>query len=203
MYRNIIFDVGQVLLSFEPEIFSRTFIKDHEERRSFVNSIFLGQEWSRFDRGILQKEEIISHLKKKYPNWKEIIEKVVGNWEEMLEPIPGTVKILKKIKEMEMYHLFLLSNFPRESFYDVNRKNEFFQLFDGFVVSGEEGYKKPEKEIYQILLKRYSLKAKESLFIDDVLCNIKGGERLGIKGLLYVGSEELHQDLLSLQIIAS
>ncbi len=191
MFKNIVFDVGDVLLTFGIEEFVEDIFTSCHEREDFVAKIFRGREWLMADRGELDEKELLERLLERYPYWKESIKEKVGRWEEIVEPIRGTVEIVKELKRDGDRRLFILSNFPREAFSRAKEKNDFFTLFHGIVVSYEEGFIKPEREIYQVLLERYSLLANETLFIDDRLVNIRGAREMGIEGILYEGPERL------------
>ena len=100
----------------------------------------------------------------------------------MLIPITENVEIAYELKK-KGYHLYLLSNFHKEAIQTMYQQYDFFDIFEGGVISAEEKVVKPDEEIYTILLERYHLNPEESLFIDDSLANIKAGNRLGIQGI--------------------
>lgn len=195
LIKTIVFDVGQVLLTFEVEEYVRDLFGAKEEREKFSQRIFRGEEWLLADRGKLNEKELLTKLIERYPYWKESIVEKVGSWEEIVKPIEESVEIVRELKKCEDRKLFILSNFPREAFTRAKEKYDFFALFDGIVVSYEEGLIKPERGMYLALLERYSLLAHETLFIDDRLVNIQGGREMGIEGILYEGPDRLRSAL--------
>ena len=101
---------------------------------------------------------------------------------------------MPKLKE-KGYKLYILSNFHREAFLEIERKCEFEKYFDGKVVSYDVKLLKPEKEIYEELLKKYNLNPEETLFIDDTLANTEGAEKLGISTIHLINKEKLKEEL--------
>ena len=167
MIKNIIFDLGNVLLSFKPEEFLLQFTSDKEYIKQFVTKITRSKLWLDLDRGFesLENAEII--FISRYPEEEELISLFFKHWMEMLTPIEENISILLDLSESG-YNTYILSNYIKEAFKFVKEKFDFFTLFDGQIISGEENVIKPEKAIYETLLRRYQLIPEESLFIDDV-----------------------------------
>lgn len=198
MYKNIIFDIGNVLLSFNPREYLEEKITE-DKIEDLYREIFQSKEWIKLDRGTITENEAINKIIERNINYGNDIKLVFEDWYDILKPIEETIEILKELKE-NGYKIFYLSNFHDLAFKDVKRKNNFFELFDGGVVSYEEKLIKPEEEIYKLILKRYDLKAEESIFIDDTKLNIEGAERLNINTLLFETPEKLRSDLNKLNI---
>lgn len=198
MYKNIIFDIGNVLLSFNPREYLEEKITE-DKIEDLYREIFQSKEWIMLDRGTITENEAINKIIERNINYGNDIKLVFEDWHDILKPIEETIEILKELKE-NGYKIFYLSNFHDLAFKDVKRKNNFFELFDGGVVSYEEKLIKPEEEIYKLILKRYDLKAEESIFIDDTKLNIEGADRLNINTLLFETPEKLRSDLNKLNI---
>ncbi|MGH4124830.1 MAG: HAD family hydrolase [Clostridium sp.] len=180
MIKNIIFDIGNVLLEFKPlDYLKRTFNDDNIEKL-FYKEIFQSEEWLNLDRGTITQEEAVKIISLRNPNREIPIKKCMDNWIEILTPIEGTVKILSQLKE-NGYKLYLLSNFHSLAFETIYSKYDFFKHFDGGTISYKENLLKPQAEIYTKLLDTYKLNAEECLFIDDTLVNVEAANRLGIK----------------------
>ena len=180
MIKNIIFDIGNVLLEFKPlDYLKRTFNDDNIEKILY-KEIFQSEEWLHLDRGTLTQDEAIEIISLRNPNHEIHIKKCMDNWIEILTPIESTVKILSQLKE-KGYNLYLLSNFHSLAFETICSKYDFFKYFDGGIISYKENLLKPQAEIYTKLLETYNLNADECLFIDDTLVNIEAADRLGIK----------------------
>lgn len=198
MYTNIIFDIGNVLLSFNPKEYLKGKITE-EKIEDLYREIFQSEEWVMLDRGTITENEAINKIIDRNSKYGDDIKLVFEDWYNILKPIEETIEILKDLKN-NGYKIFYLSNFHDLAFKDVRRKNNFFELFDGGVVSYEEKLIKPEEEIYKLILKRYNLIAEESIFIDDTKLNIEGAEKLSINTLLFETPEKLRSDLKNLNI---
>lgn len=181
MIKNIIFDLGNVLIRFKPEEFVNKNIKK-EYREKFFNVIFKGQEWADLDRGILEYSDAVKIFSEKIPECSSEIKKLFDNYIlDVLEPIEKNIEIMKSLKGK--YKLFVLSNFHYPAFDYIFENWEFFKYFDGKVVSGHCKLLKPEKKIYELLCLTYSLKPNECVFIDDTKVNIEAAEEFGINGI--------------------
>lgn len=181
MIKNIIFDLGNVLIRFKPEEFVNKNIKK-EYREKFFNAVFKGQEWADLDRGVLEYSDAVKIFSEKIPECSSEIKKLFDNYIlDVLEPIEKNIEIMKSLKGK--YKLFVLSNFHYPAFDYIFKNWEFFKYFDGKVVSGHCKLLKPEKKIYELLCLTYSLKPNECVFIDDTKANIEAAEKFGINGI--------------------
>ena len=169
MYKNIIFDLGNVVLDYNPKVYLKNKLNDTKSEELVLDSIFKSKEWPMLDRGTITEEVAIKNIVSRNIESKDIIELAFENWYEMLTPL--------------------------NAFEIVTEKYEFFNLFEGGIVSFREQLLKPEKEIYNRLLERYGLIPEESIFIDDVLENVKGAGEEGIKGIQFKNINELRKEL--------
>lgn len=194
MIKNVIFDIGNVLLEFKPlDYLKRTFNDDNLEKFLY-KEVFQCKEWLHLDRGILTQDEVIKVISLRNPMQEVHIKKCMDNWIDILSPIEGTVKILNELNE-KGYKLYLLSNFHSLAFETVYSRYDFFKYFDGGIISYKENLLKPESEIYTKLLDTYNLNAEECLFIDDTLVNIEAARRLGINTVHFESCEMLGKSL--------
>ena len=115
--------------------------------------------------------------------------------------IPESVQLFKELKDKNEYKFYALTNWSAELFPIALKRYDFLHWFDGRVVSGEEKTRKPFPEFYQRLLKRYDLDAKETLFIDDNLRNVKAAEGLGIPSIHFKDAESLRKELIELKVL--
>ena len=189
MCRNIIFDIGNVLLDFNPKEYLKSKMK--EDKVDYVHKeIFESEEWIMLDRGTILEEEAIKIITSRSNGNEELIKIAFEKWYDILNPIEKTVDILKNLKESG-YKVYYLSNFHLKAFEHVTSKYNFFNIFDGGVVSYEEKIIKPEKEIYNKIIEKYKLNVNESIFIDDMECNINKAREVGFKTILFKNPEEL------------
>lgn len=182
--KNIVFDFGGVLLDWNPRYAYRTVFDNEKEMEYFLTKI-CSPEWNaEHDRG-RPFAEGVKLLQSKHPEYCEAIALYYDRWEDMLKgEIAGGVDLLRKMKA-EGYGIYGLTNWSAETIGIAYRKYDFFKLFDGIVVSGEEKLIKPDKRIYEVLLNRYSLSAGECLFLDDSPANIKAAKECGFKAILF------------------
>ncbi|MFN5913977.1 MAG: HAD-IA family hydrolase, partial [Chitinophagaceae bacterium] len=131
-----------------------------------------------------------------YPEHRELILAYYERWEEMLVgPILPTVELFKNIKSSGKYKLYALTNWSAETFPRALELFDFLHWFDGRVVSGEEKTRKPYKEIYDIILNRFSLSPQKTLFIDDNIKNINAAKEIGINCIHFSSPEQLTEEL--------
>lgn len=198
MIKNVIFDLGNVLLSFEPKEYVKSKVIE-EKIEEIYESIFKSKEWPMLDRGTITEEEAkVNIINRKVEN-KDFINSVFENWYDILTPIESSVEVLKKLKERG-YKVFYLSNFHLAAFEYVTKKHDFFALFDGGVVSYKEKLLKPEKEIYEKILCEYNLEPNETVFIDDMEVNVKAAINNGMKGIILKNPIDLKNELEKLDI---
>lgn len=192
---TIIFDLGGVLIDWNPRYAYRKIFKTEEEIEWFLENITTSEWNENQDAGYpLHKatEELIS----KHPEWEPEIKAYYGRWLEMLgEAIHETVELLHKIKATGKYKLYALTNWSAETFHHALERFEFFKLFDGVVVSGAEKMRKPSPEFYNVLLDRYHIEPSTSIFIDDSLRNVQGAEAVGITGVQFHNPSQVKESL--------
>lgn len=177
--KHILFDLGGVLVDWDPNYLYTKLIPDQEERKWFLEQV-CSLDWNEQQDGGRTIEEGIKVLSALYPGYADLIFAYYDRWEEMLRgPIEGTVAIFSALKKNKNVGLYALTNWSAETFPRALEIFDFLHCFDGRVVSGEEKTRKPFNEIYEIFLKRYSLSANQTLFIDDNSRNILAAEKLG------------------------
>lgn len=192
----VVFDIGNVLLSFKPLEFLNNRYTDEEIVSILFKEIFRSKEWLMLDRGTLTEKEAIDIISKRIPEYKEYVEDVFKNYYEMLLPIDSSIELAYKLKE-EGYKLYLLSNYPKTAFQFITEKYKFFKIFDGGIISYKYKLLKPEKEIYDTLIDKYGLDPKKTLFIDDTKENTDMAEVIGFKTLWTKGEPISWEDLIS------
>lgn len=190
MIKNYIFDFGWVLVRFDSRYMTQKYIENQSDCEIAHNVIFDRLYWDRLDDGTITDRQVKEGICARLPEnlWQNAC-KAYDNWYYHLPFIDGMAELVKEIKE-KGGKLFLLSNISKgfaENYKNVPELKEFFSLFDGLVFSGPLKIVKPSKEIFELLLYKYNLKAEKTLFIDDNEKNIKGAEAVGIKGYLFDG----------------
>jgi 2-haloacid dehalogenase len=199
--KAIIFDLGGVLIDWNPDyVFDQVFQDDQKKKHFFEN--ICTAEWNEEQDAGRSIREATDMLIAQHPEWKEHIEAYYGRWEEMLGgPIEDTVQIFRELKEKNAYRFYALTNWSAELFPIALDRYDFLHWFDGRVVSGEEKMRKPFPEFYHLLLERYNLEAAETIFIDDNLRNVKAAEQIGIKSIHFESPQQLRDQLGSMDIL--
>ncbi|WP_028044500.1 HAD family hydrolase [Candidatus Stoquefichus massiliensis] len=197
--KNIIFDIGNVLLRFQPRDYLKQFY-DQETVNELMGRLFASDEWIELDRGTMMIHDVIEILTKRHPQYSEEITFVLNHWTDMMTPIVENVKIAYQLKE-KGYSLYLLSNFHLEAIETMFHKYDFFKIFDGKIISAHVHCIKPDHQIYQLLIDKYALAPKESVFIDDSFMNANTADELGITGIYLPYEESLEEKLKALHIL--
>jgi epoxide hydrolase-like predicted phosphatase len=194
MIKNIIFDLGNVLISFKPaEYFDKN---NYPEtiKTTILNDIFASKEWLKLDNGEITTADAIDAIAKKSSLNKKEIAHIFNLRTDLMFPLDSNVRLLPGLKKRG-FRLYYLSNFPADIFDGVKTGYYFFKYFDGGLISAEAKFSKPDPALYNILLEKYSLLSNESLFIDDIEINVKTAESLGMKGITTYGSLEISKDI--------
>jgi FMN phosphatase YigB (HAD superfamily) len=190
MIKNIVFDLGNVLISFKPSEFFDKKNYPANVKTTILADIFGSREWSLLDSGEITTQEAIDAIALRSTLKKEEIEHVFNLRTELLYPIDENIRVLPDLKKRG-FRLFYLSNFPGDIFDDIKNGYYFFKYFDGGLISAEAGVSKPDSRIYRLLLDKYNLVPEESLFIDDMEVNVKAAEGTGLRGIVTHGSLEI------------
>ncbi|GFP74095.1 HAD family hydrolase [Clostridium fungisolvens] len=199
MYKNIIFDIGNVLLRFNPIEYLNSKIQQPEKVLEVHKELFQSEEWIMLDRGTITEEDAKNAIITRSINNGDLIKLSFENWYDILTPIEPSVEVLKSLKNSN-YKVYFLSNFHLLAFEHILEKYDFFKLFDGGIVSYEEKLIKPEEAIYRRLIEKYDLTPEESIFIDDVEENVEGAKNLGINTILLKDPNLLKEHLKTYKI---
>ena len=187
MIRNIVFDMGQVLIRFTPVEFIRRLGIEGEDAKLLLREVFGQVEWVQFDRGTLDEEGTAAAVCRRLPDHlHEAAKELICHWwRRPLIPVEGMEELMAELKGLG-FHLYLLSNANR-------RLREYLpripgsRYLDGIVVSAEELLLKPQAEIYRVLYDRYYLNPEECYFIDDSPLNVEGALCTGMRGSVFDG----------------
>lgn len=200
MIKNVIFDMGNVLLTFDRNRFLDAVGVTGEDRRILLNNVYLSVEWARMDRGSMTEAEaaasMCTHVPERLHN---AVHSLVDAWDRPIIPVPGMAELVRDLKAAG-YGVYLLSNASY-------RQHEYWprvpgsEYFDGTLISADVKLVKPEREIYELMCSTFGLVPEECVFIDDATINIEGAERVGIHGIVFHGdSEETREKLKALGV---
>ena len=193
MIRNIVFDMGNVLIRFGPSLFiEREGIVDPEDRKLILDELFNSVEWAQMDRGILEEKTAEPFILERFPErLHPVVSNLLHHWAIPGDEFTGMRELVAELKEAG-YGLFLLSNASTAQhrywpLFPVSR------YFDGKLISCDVKVVKPMREIYQIFTDRFLLNPEECFFVDDSPANVAAAITCGWNGVVF------HQDAVQLR----
>ncbi len=185
MIRNIVFDMGQVLIYFSPKVYIDRLNVPEEDRPLLFRETFWGVEWTQLDRGCVSEEAAAAAICRRLPERLHgcVRALVFDWWKSPLSPVEGMAELIAELQGLD-YGVYLLSNASirlREYFPRVPGS----QYFDGLIVSAEWLQLKPEREIFQTLFREFGLRPEECFFVDDLPANVEGARFAGMNGTVF------------------
>ena len=183
MIKNIIFDLGNVIINYNQKKIINNFTEKEDEIKYIYDEIFHAPEWTLMDLGDITNDEAIEIINKRNEfKYEKLTQEFLHEWYKK-QPINRDIVEIAKILKNNGYNLFVLSNMANQT-YEYFKNDEFFSLCTGIVISAHEHVKKPDEKVYRLLLDRYNLNAEECLFIDDDDSgkNYETANKIGIKG---------------------
>jgi len=199
----VIFDFGGVLIDWNPRYLYRKLFGDDEEAMEAFLAEVTTPEWNLQQDAGRSWDEAVRLLTAEHPTKAELIAAYQHRWEETLGgPIDDSLHILRELKEAG-HPLYGLTNWSQETFPFARERFDFLTLFDGIVVSGEEGTIKPDPKLYETLLERYDIDPSRAVFIDDNKVNVEAAEALGIHGIHFHSPKQLRAELIALGFLPS
>ena len=186
MIKNIVFDMGNVIIRFDPELFMVRLGLAEEDRKLLKRELFVSLEWSRMDRGSLTDEEAAEIVCRRVPErLHDAVRRLVGMWDRPILPVEGMYELVEELRDMG-YGIYLLSNasFRQHDYWPRVPASKFF---DGTLISADVKLVKPQPEIYRLLCDKFSLVPEECGFIDDSTSNAEGAYFCGINALVFHG----------------
>ena len=190
MIRNIVFDMGNVVIRFDPRFFiDRAGIMDESDRRLIMNELFLSVEWAQMDAGILTEQTAEPLILERFPDrLKDTVRNLLYTWAFPRDMITGMEELIRRLKKAG-YGIYLLSN-ASVAQHDYWPKFPVSSLFDGKLISCDVKTVKPCHMIYQLFMEKFGLKPEECIFIDDAPANVAGAIACGWQGIVFHGSSE-------------
>ncbi|MBQ2645073.1 HAD family phosphatase [bacterium] len=198
MIKNIVFDMGNVLLEWNPDKIIKRFVDDESRVQKLKNAIFEQEEWSKLDAGTVSEEDLRTKAKTMLPEeYHDDIDEIIDNWQYCMPIISETSNLVKYL-HAKGYGVYLLSN-ANSKFVEVKRDLHCLKFMDGYLASYQVGVVKPSPEIYQIFFKKFDLKPEECLFIDDLSANCEASKKMGMQAYCYDGDYEKLEEFLKSQ----
>ncbi len=200
---TVIFDLGGVLVDWQPARLYRKIFDTEEEVQWFLNEICT-HDWNAQQDAGRTIEEANQLLIAQHPDKEHHIRAYYDRWEEMFGPnIEGSVKILEQLVNNENYRVLALTNWSAETWPIALRLFPFFSWFEGVLVSGEEGMKKPDQRIYARLCEKFGVEKASALFFDDSHKNVEAAVNFGLNAFQFKSPEQLQKSLADYNIQVS
>ena len=189
MIKNIIFDIGKVLVEFDPDGYMRSMGLTEEAIDAINKAMFQNRLWNLYDQGIYTSEEYLAKFIAGAPQYELQIRQIYATIGKTITMYPYTMEWLRELKERG-YRLYVLSNYAEHTMEQTREKLEFLPLMDGAVFSYECKLLKPSIKIYEHLCRKYNLNCSECIFVDDRYENVEGAQRSGIPALWFQDYEQ-------------
>jgi putative hydrolase of the HAD superfamily len=192
--RNVIFDLGGVVLDWNPDhIVAR--IQPVPELRPLLKTALFGHaDWRLFDRGALTEPELIERLQVRIGATRQEVEVILDTVRHSLVEKPETLQLIRALQARGM-PLYCLSNMPGSIYAHLRQRHDFWDVFSGIVISGEVQMMKPEPEVFRHLLATFDLRPEESVFIDDLPANIDSARQVGLHTVWFKDAAQCRREL--------
>ena len=196
MIKNMVFDMGNVVVRFDAQRHAANIASSAEDQRFLLDRVFHSLEWLQMDRGVLSIPEAVAQLEASVPpHIHPYVRPFTEDWYSHFVEIPEMDALLARLKQ-NGYAIYMLSN-AAGNVYEFMPRMPVFRHFDGRFVSSDHGLLKPDPRIYQKFLDVFSLKAEECFFVDDMHLNVEGAMHVGFSGYIFrFDADGLEQALL-------
>jgi HAD superfamily hydrolase (TIGR01509 family) len=192
--RNVVFDVGGVLLEWNPPRIIAGLYPDPAIQAVIREQIFEHADWLEFDRGTFNEAEAIEHFAKLADLTRDETRLLMQAVRESLAPIAGTIRLVEELAAAGL-HLYLLSNMPVSTYEYLIGRHKFFGHFKHLVISGAIRLVKPEPAIYKHLVDETGIVPAESVFIDDLLKNVVAARECGFHAIQFTDPQSCREQL--------
>lgn len=200
MIKNIILDVGRVLVAWQPKETMRELGISDERVAILAKALFDSGIWNEADRGVLSDDEFLELAIRQVPEYEAEVRLFWNNIDRAIWQFPY-VKLWIRAMKKAGYKVYILSNYGNWSYEKTKeRALNFLEEVDGAVFSYEVKQIKPDAAIFQALCDKYSLKAEECVFLDDLPANIEGAKNFGMQGIVFKGLQDALEELQKLDV---
>lgn len=199
MINTIILDIGNVLARFGWKEYLNDCGYDEETLQGVIHATVQSRFWKEWDRGSREESELIEQCVTQAPRYEKEIRAFFDHILTMVQEYDYTEGFMKQLKE-NGYKLYLLSNYSRWHFENDSKKFKFIKHVDGGIISYQINHVKPEAEIYEALIQKYSINPEEAVFLDDLQENLDGAKIFGFHTILVQSHEQSLQDLRDLGV---
>lgn len=189
MVKNMVFDVGGVLLHYCPEDFLKKMVENTEARQAVLENVFMSPEWHLADAGKATDTELTDAAIRRSPQYESEIRHAVSIWHTGLRRVDGMTHLVRRLHEKKV-PLYVISNFSQR-FHELTGYEDLFGMMKGILISSDIQMVKPHPDIYAYFLSHYGLEADECLFIDDMAANVEGARKAGLQAHQFIDAAEL------------
>jgi len=192
--RNVIFDLGGVLLDWNPGRILEACYSDTAQQNAMQDALFRHKDWLAYDRGDITEPALLARVQKRTGRTLPELTRLLDIVRDSLIEKPETVAVLRSLRQRRV-PLYCLSNMPVSLFAHVRRRYDFWDAFAGIVISGEVRMVKPELAVFEYLLTQYNLAAEETVFVDDHPPNLEGAKAARLRTIFFRNAEECAREL--------
>jgi putative hydrolase of the HAD superfamily len=197
MVRNVVFDLGGVVLDWNPDHIVASVVPEPGLQSAYRQSLFGHADWGEFDRGTVTEAELIERLALRLgrspQDWKATLDAIRNSLVEKTD----TVKLIRALQRRGV-SLYCLSNMPVDVYTHLKIQHTFWDAFSGIVISGEVKMMKPEPEVFLHLLTTFGIRAEDCVFIDDLAANVEAARQIGMQAILFKDARQCEQELATL-----
>ena len=194
---DVIFDLGGVVVRWDPEAFLVDVYPDPDVRAKVRSGLVMHADWHALDRGTLDPAEAVRRASERTGLPEDTVVRFLDHVPAALTTFPDTIDLMRDLRRAG-HTLFCLSNMGHASIEHIERAHDFWDVFAGGVISCRIGAIKPEPAIYEHLIAAYGLDAPRAVFIDDAPHNVEGARRVGLQALLFEDAAQCRRDLAAL-----
>lgn len=193
MLKNMIVDIGGVILDDSNEVLEKFLNKSEKEIKNLSKMVYGNPNWKKCLLGEISQEEHLQKLIEQFPAYQQDFEKMLmPEYQEFVLPVmKENLELLYELKSKK-YAIYFLSNLTEATYHYIKHT---LDDFDGGIYSWQEHFVKPQQEIYELILGRFHLKKEESIFFDDKLKNVQMGNQLGIRSVQFRGRKDILQNI--------
>lgn len=199
-FKNVVFDIGNVLVRWNPVEITRLTFDDSYDIESLAESIFRSEIWYNLNKGLISENEAKLQHQILFGLSEVECERLFYYVRQTQILIYGSVDLVKRVKKAG-YRVFALTDNVHEIVAHLKSTYTFWELFEGTVVSADVGILKPQAEIYQHLLNQFEIKAEETIFLDDMPHNVKGAQDVGITAIEFKNAAQGEHALKELGLV--
>jgi putative hydrolase of the HAD superfamily len=195
--RNVIFDMGGVVLDWNPDAILESLYAEPSDRALIKAALFGHPDWHELDRGTLSEEQMLARLAVRLPRPVPKTDGLFDAVRRSLKPKPATLALIERLAQRRV-PLYCLSNMPVGIYEHLRAEHDFWNAFEGIVISGQVRMIKPERQIFEHLIARYALVAQRTVFIDDLPQNIEAARAVGLNTVWFRDAQQCERELEAL-----